>query len=77
MEQLGVSEFLEKPFSEEMLWRSAKKAIGAPKAASLSPADPPVSPMILEEFHLLSDRESVWVWLASGIPLHRMWSCKS
>jgi hypothetical protein len=31
--------------------------------------------MILEELHLLSDRESVLVRLARGIPLHR--SCKN
>ncbi len=45
-EKLGISDFLEKPFSREMLCGAAKKAINAPKAASLSPGDPPFSPIM-------------------------------
>jgi DNA-binding NtrC family response regulator len=47
-EKLGISEFLEKPFSREILCEAVKKAISASKAASLSPGDPPVSPVMAE-----------------------------
>jgi DNA-binding NtrC family response regulator len=47
-EKLGISEFLEKPFSREILCEAVKKAISAPKAASLSLGDPPVSPVMSE-----------------------------
>ena len=43
-EKLGISAFLEKPFSRETICNAVKKAIGSPKAASkLSQADSPVS----------------------------------
>jgi len=43
-EQLGISDFLEKPFSRETICNAVKKAIGSPKAApELSQADSPVS----------------------------------
>jgi DNA-binding NtrC family response regulator len=43
-EKLGISDFLEKPFSREVICNAVKKAIGSPKAASeLSQADSPVS----------------------------------
>jgi DNA-binding NtrC family response regulator len=43
-EKLGISDFLEKPFSRETICNAVKKAIGSPKAASeLSQADLPVS----------------------------------
>ena len=43
-EKLGISAFLEKPFSRETICNAVKKAIGSPKAASeLSQADLPVS----------------------------------
>jgi DNA-binding NtrC family response regulator len=45
-EKLGISEFLEKPFSREILCEAVKKAINAPKTASLSFRDPPVSPVM-------------------------------
>ena len=46
-EKLCISNFLEKPFSREIICEAVKKAIGSPKAASaLSPGDPPVSPMM-------------------------------
>ena len=42
-EKLRVSDFLEKPFSREIICNAVKKAIGSPKQASeLSQADPPV-----------------------------------
>ena len=45
-EKLGISDFLEKPFSRETICNAVKKAIGSPKAASeLSQADLPVSPV--------------------------------
>jgi DNA-binding NtrC family response regulator len=47
-EKLGISEFLEKPFSRQILCEAVKKAISAPKAASLSLDDPPLSPVIPE-----------------------------
>src|SRR5271166_147729 len=43
-EKLRISDFLEKPFSREIICNAVKKAIGSPKAASeLSQADSPVS----------------------------------
>src|ERR1700674_4544606 len=43
-EKLGISDFVEKPFSRETICNAVKKAIGSPKAASeLSQADLPVS----------------------------------
>ena len=32
-EKLGISEFLEKPFSRQIICEAVKKAIGSPKAA--------------------------------------------
>ena len=44
-EKLSISNFLEKPFSREVICEAVKKAIGPPKAApKLSPVDPPASP---------------------------------
>jgi DNA-binding NtrC family response regulator len=44
-EKLSISDFLEKPFSREIICDAVKKAIGSPKAApKLSPVDPPISP---------------------------------
>ena len=44
-EKLNISNFLEKPFSREIICEAVKKAIGLPKAApKLSPVDPPTSP---------------------------------
>jgi two-component system response regulator HydG len=44
-EKLSISDFLEKPFSREIICEAVKKAIGSPKAApKLSPVDPPTSP---------------------------------
>jgi DNA-binding NtrC family response regulator len=45
-EKLGISEFLEKPFSREIICAAVKKAVNSAKAASeLSPgAAPPISP---------------------------------
>ncbi len=46
-EKLRISDFLEKPFSREIICAAVKKAIGSSKAASeLSPGDPPVSPIM-------------------------------
>jgi DNA-binding NtrC family response regulator len=47
-EKLGISAFLEKPFSRETICAAVKKAFNSPKAASeLSPgAAPPISPEI-------------------------------
>jgi two-component system, NtrC family, response regulator HydG len=45
-EKLGISEFLEKPFSREIICAAVKRAISASKAASLSPGDPPISPVM-------------------------------
>jgi DNA-binding NtrC family response regulator len=43
-EKLSISDFLEKPFSREVICEAVKKAIGPLKAApKLSPADPPAS----------------------------------
>jgi DNA-binding NtrC family response regulator len=42
---LNISNFLEKPFSREVICEAVKKAIGSPKAApKLSPVTPPASP---------------------------------
>jgi DNA-binding NtrC family response regulator len=44
-EKLSISNFLEKPFSREIICEAVKKAIGSPKAApKLLPVDPPASP---------------------------------
>jgi DNA-binding NtrC family response regulator len=44
-QKLSISDFLEKPFSREIICEAIKKAIGSPKAApKLSPVDPPASP---------------------------------
>jgi DNA-binding NtrC family response regulator len=44
-EKLRISEFLEKPFSRDIICVTVKKAIGSPKAApQVSPVDPPASP---------------------------------
>jgi DNA-binding NtrC family response regulator len=46
-EKLSISEFLEKPFSREIICEAVKKAIGSPKAApKLSPVDSPASPIV-------------------------------
>jgi DNA-binding NtrC family response regulator len=46
-EKLGISDFLQKPFSRETLCAAVKKAIGSSKAGSgLSPGDPPISPVM-------------------------------
>ncbi len=45
-EQLSISDFLQKPFSREILRKAVKKAISAPMAASLAPGDPPISPVM-------------------------------
>jgi DNA-binding NtrC family response regulator len=46
-EKLNISNFLEKPFSREIMCEAVKKAIGLPKAApKLSPVDPPASPTV-------------------------------
>jgi DNA-binding NtrC family response regulator len=46
-EKLGISEFLEKPFSRKIICDAVKKAIGSPKAASQSiQVDPPASPTV-------------------------------
>jgi DNA-binding NtrC family response regulator len=46
-EKLGISDFLQKPFSRETICALVKKAIGSSKAASeLSPGDPPFSPIM-------------------------------
>jgi two-component system response regulator HydG len=48
-EKLGISDFLEKPFSRETISNAVKKAIGPPKAASeLSQTDSPVSAVASE-----------------------------
>jgi DNA-binding NtrC family response regulator len=43
-EKLCISNFLEKPFSREIICEAIKKAIGSPKAAPESPIDSPPSP---------------------------------
>jgi two-component system, NtrC family, response regulator HydG len=46
-EKLGISEFLEKPFSRKMICEAVKKAIGIAKEASeVSPPSSPVSPAV-------------------------------
>ena len=46
-EKLRVSEFLEKPFSRDMICETVKKAIGSPKSApKVSPVDLPASPTV-------------------------------
>src|SRR5580700_4442314 len=46
-EKLIISNFLEKPFSREIICEAVKKAIGLPKAApKLSPVDTPASPTV-------------------------------
>ena len=48
-QKLNISNFLEKPFSREVICEAVKKAIGSPKAApKLSPVDPPASPVASE-----------------------------
>jgi two-component system response regulator HydG len=48
-EKLRIFDFLEKPFSQEIICSVVKKAIGSPKAASeLSQADSPVSAVASE-----------------------------
>jgi DNA-binding NtrC family response regulator len=43
-EKLRISEFLEKPFSRDIISETVRKAIGSPKAAAkVSPADPTAS----------------------------------
>jgi two-component system, NtrC family, response regulator HydG len=43
-QKLNISNFLEKPFSREIICEAVKKAIGSPTAApKSSPVDPPVS----------------------------------
>jgi DNA-binding NtrC family response regulator len=45
-QKLNISNFLEKPFSREVICEAVNKAIGSPKAApKLSPVDPPASPV--------------------------------
>ena len=45
--KLNISNFLEKPFSREVICEAVKKAIDSPKAApKLSPVDPPASPTV-------------------------------
>jgi DNA-binding NtrC family response regulator len=44
-EKLSISNFLEKPFSREIICEAVKKAIGSPEATSQSiQVDPPASP---------------------------------
>jgi DNA-binding NtrC family response regulator len=44
-EKLSISNFLEKPFSREIICEAVKKAVGSSKTApKVSPVDPPVSP---------------------------------
>ena len=46
-QKLSISNFLEKPFSREIICEAVAKAIGSPKAApKLSPVDPPASPTV-------------------------------
>jgi DNA-binding NtrC family response regulator len=42
-EKLRISQFLEKPFSRDVICEAVKKAISTPKAASLSSGDAPAS----------------------------------
>src|ERR1700676_4130886 len=43
-EKLSISNFLEKPFSREIICDAIKKAIGSPRVAPESPIDSPPSP---------------------------------
>jgi DNA-binding NtrC family response regulator len=44
-EKLSISNFLEKPFSREIICEAVKKAVGSSKTApKVSPVDPPASP---------------------------------
>jgi DNA-binding NtrC family response regulator len=46
-EKLRISEFLEKPFSRDIIYETVKKAIGSLKAApEVSSVDPPASPTV-------------------------------
>ena len=45
-EKLLISEFLEKPFSRDVICEAVKKAINPSNAASLSLGDPPISPVM-------------------------------
>ena len=45
-EKLRVSEFLEKPFSRDVICQAVKKAINASNAASILLGDPPISPVM-------------------------------
>jgi DNA-binding NtrC family response regulator len=46
-EKLRISEFLEKPFSRDIICETVKKAIGSPKAApEVSSVDPPSAPTV-------------------------------
>jgi DNA-binding NtrC family response regulator len=44
-EKLSISDFLEKPFSRDIICEAVKKAMGSRKAAQLSPDAPPTSPV--------------------------------
>jgi len=49
-EKFRISDFLEKPFSREIICNAVKKAIGSPKGApELSPGDSPDSPVAPSE----------------------------
>src|ERR1700736_6068410 len=44
-QKLNISNFLEKPFSREIICEAVKKAVGSSKTApKVSPVDPPASP---------------------------------
>ena len=45
-EKLRISEFLEKPFSRDVICEAVKKAINPSNAASLPLGDPPISPVM-------------------------------
>jgi CheY-like chemotaxis protein len=63
-QELGISEFIEKPFSQETICNAIKKAMGpSPKAASgLSPGDPPISPVTCEGLPLIqTDLDIIFV----------------
>jgi DNA-binding response OmpR family regulator len=67
-EKLSISEFLEKPFSREIICAAVKKAIDSPKAASeLSPGDPPISP-VMSRAHPDSILEASGIMTLSGSP---------
>jgi DNA-binding NtrC family response regulator len=44
-ERLGMFDFLQKPFSREMLCEAVKKAISSQEASKLLPVDPPAAPV--------------------------------